>query len=65
MDRFDSSVEFLNQNQDFPKNDNAFINFLIYVSIIRDGINNVFKVFIYIIHTQKIANAIFFRNKRI
>ena len=44
MDRFDSSVEFLNQNQDFPKNDNAFINFLIYVSIIRDGINNVFKV---------------------
>ena len=44
MDRFDSSVEFLNQNQGFPKNDNAFINFLIYVSIIRDGINNVFKV---------------------
>ena len=44
MDRFDSSVDFLNRNQKFPKTENDFINFLMHVSIIRDGINNVFKV---------------------
>ncbi|MFR8115973.1 MAG: hypothetical protein ACLVAK_03050 [Clostridia bacterium] len=44
MDRFDSSINFLNENQTFPKSENDFINFLVHVSIIRDGINNVFEV---------------------
>lgn len=44
MDRFDSSVNFLNKNQKFPRSENDFISFLVHVSIIRDGINNVFKV---------------------
>jgi hypothetical protein len=44
MDRFDSSVDFLNKNQNFPKSENDFINILVHISIIRDGINNVFKV---------------------
>ena len=38
MDRFDSSVEFLNSHQNFPKNENDLINLLIYMSIIKDGI---------------------------
>jgi hypothetical protein len=44
MDRFDSSINFLNENQTFPKSENEFINFLVHVSIIRDGINKVFEV---------------------
>lgn len=44
MDRFDSSVNFLNVNQNYPKSENDFINFLVHVSIIKDGINNVFEV---------------------
>lgn len=44
MDRFDSSINFLNENQTFPKSENDFINFLVHVSIIRDGINKVFEV---------------------
>ena len=43
MDRFDLSVDFLNKHQSFPKDENEFINFLVHVSIIRDGINAVFK----------------------
>lgn len=43
MDRFDSSLDFLNKHQSFPKDENEFINFLVHVSIIRDGINIVFK----------------------
>ena len=43
MDRFDLSVDFLNKHQSFPKDENEFINFLVHVSIIRDGINVVFK----------------------
>lgn len=44
MDRFDFSINFLNENQTFPKSENDFISFLVHVSIIRDGINNVFEV---------------------
>ena len=44
MDRFDTSVDFLNKHQGFPKDENEFINILVHISIIRDGINGVLKV---------------------
>lgn len=44
MDRFDSCINYINNHQNIPNTENDVINFLVYVSIIKDGINKVLHI---------------------
>ena len=48
MDRIDSSIRYLNAHADMPESEEAFINFLVYAAMLRDGIvklcENVFHI---------------------
>jgi len=44
IDRFVTTVKYINEHQEVPKKENEFINFLVYVSILKDGINTVRKI---------------------
>jgi len=44
MDRFDSTVKYINDNSDVPKTENDLIKFMMFSSIIKDGINYILKI---------------------
>lgn len=43
MDRIESAARYLNDHSDFPKSEEEFISFMVFASMVRDGINKLFE----------------------
>ena len=45
MDRISSAARYLNDHSEFPKSEEEFISFMVFASMVRDGINKLFENF--------------------